>query len=203
MKSLLPSSRFVVSSSLIVVAMLSACGSNATTSDPAGSSAAVVSSADVPVPVSGPETDAEPDGSIVDDPMTEAGDACALFALDEVAAAADKPVTITEGNDDLGQCDYQDDDGLPAATVLVQPDDGEQLQIGRIVLDSLATSVDEISVVGFAGVHGHDLDAGFAMYDTATVSTGAIIVSVSLYGGEASTRSASVLALLELGVPRL
>ena len=52
-------------------------------------------------------------------------------------------------------------------------------------------------------VHGHDLDAGFAMYDTATVSTGAIIVSVSLYGGEASTRSASVLALLELGVPRL
>ena len=76
-------------------------------------------------------------------------------------------------------------------------------EIGRIVRDSLATSVDESSVVGFAGVHGHDLDAGFAMYDTATVSTGAIIVSVSLYGGEASTRSASVLALLELGVPRL
>ena len=71
------------------------------------------------------------------------------------------------------------------------------------LFDLVADSVDEITIAGFSGVHGHDLDAGFATYDTAAVSTGSTIVSVSLYGGDSAARSTSLLGLLELGVPRL
>lgn len=201
--------RLVVASSLLAAVALSSCGSDDATTEPVASSAdsvvATIESGDAvdSTPDSAPtETDAvaEPD-TIVDD-VGEATGACGLFTLDEIVAAVGAPVVITEGNGPE-QCDYEGEDKLPLATVLVQPDDGDQLQVGRIVLDSLADSVDEITVAGFSGVHGHDLDAGFATYDTAAVSTGPTIVSVSLYGGDSAARSASVLGLLELGVPRL
>ncbi len=218
MKSLRPISRHVLVSSVVAAMLLTACGSDAATSDPAGSAAdtvpatAEVLATDTASDAAAPDTaatdttadDAAADGEA--DAETDSGEAagaCALFTLDEVAAAAGQPVAITEGNDNPEQCDYEGNDKLPVATVLLQPDDGEQLQIGRIVLDSLATSVDDITVGDFAGVHGHDLDAGFAMYDTAAVTTGPMILSVSLYGGESTARSTGVLSLLDLGVPRL